>query len=291
MLKYRPHSKIPATLRQLSILVTVVMFAAATFTLGLTSLRMVNTLQTKEMGKLLKPQFKEYGKSRLGEYLDACASNDAVPEVIWTFWMSEQMSSKRQKSLTEMESVLKVPVILVTAKNLTQFLRWPLHPAFKYLSDIHKSDILRIYFMYHYGGGYTDIKPMVEPWDVYFQEFNDPNVWMVGVPETPNGVAHRPNQPFPADYYKSMISNGFMIARRGNRLLQEVYEMQRQIMDFHAKALEEHPAPEPRCCLQPRDGYPLRWAELMGENMAIVAGKYIGHLARKMKMPDLSDYL
>jgi hypothetical protein len=35
---------------------------------------------------------------------------------------------------------------------------YPLHPAFKYLSYVHKSDYLRSYFMHFYGGGYADIK-------------------------------------------------------------------------------------------------------------------------------------
>lgn len=237
------------------------------------------------------PSFDDYGREHLMAYLDACVVTSTVPELVWTFWFGSEMSPKRENALRSMESVLQVPVILLTKSNITQFLKWSVHPAFQYLSDNHKSDYLRIYFMLHYGGGYSDIKHMVEPWRDYFNEFKDPNVWIVGVPEMPGGVEVRPGINYPPDYYKSMISNGFMIARPNNRLLQEVHDIQDEILDKHSQALKENPSPQPRCCYGPPKGYPLRWPELMGENMALVAGKYIGHLSRKMAMPSLSDYL
>jgi hypothetical protein len=131
---------------------------------------------------------------------------------------------------------------------------------------------------------------MVESWGKYYEEFHDSNTWIVGVPEIKDGVAVRPGVEYPSEYYKSMISNGFMIARPNNRLLREVHDIQHAILDKHAQALEGHPALEPRCCQQPKGGYPLRWPELMGEIMALVAGKYVGHLSPTMKLPSLSDY-
>lgn len=35
---------------------------------------------------------------------------------------------------------------------------YPLHKAFEFLSAVHKSDYLRSYLLYHYGGGYSDVK-------------------------------------------------------------------------------------------------------------------------------------
>lgn len=101
----------------------------------------------------------------------------------------------------------------------------------------------------------------------------------------------RPRLVLSIDYYTSMISNGFMIARPQNQILKEAHMMQHEILHKHSQSIRENPAPEPRCCQGYSNGYPLRWAELMGENMAFVAGKYIGHLRRVMAMPDLSNYV
>lgn len=237
--------------------------------------------------------FDDFGRERVLEYLDVCAETGTIPRLVWTFWFGDNFSENRRRALISMEEILEVPVILVDSSNITEFLRWPVHPAFEYLSGIHKSDYLRIYFLLHYGGGYSDIKHMVESWGKHFNAFDDPNVWIVGVPEIPgpDGVAARPGIVYPDDYYKSMISNGFMIARANNRLLQEVQELQHEVLDKHAQALREHPPPTPRCCMRHEGGYPLRWAELLGENMAIAAGRYIGHLSQSMLMPSLENYI
>jgi hypothetical protein len=233
----------------------------------------------------------EIDANQLMDYLDACLNTDTIPRVVWTFWFSPNISSNRQQALGSMHETLKVPVIVLTSHNISRFLRWPVHPAVDYLSDVHKADFFRIYFMLHYGGGYSDVKRMVEPWTTFFTNFDDPNVWIVGVPEIPNGVAVAPGATYPADYYKSMISNGFMIARANNRILQEVHDMQNTILDEKLELLRKHPPPHPRCCQAHENGYPLRWAELLGEIMAFVAGKYIGHLSPRMGMPILSDYI
>ena len=38
--------------------------------------------------------------------------------------------------------------------------------------------------MLYIGGGYYDIKNPSQPWNHFFNLFHDPDVWMVGVPET-----------------------------------------------------------------------------------------------------------
>lgn len=59
-----------------------------------------------------------------------------------------------------------VEVKLITPKNLNNYLLpdFPLHPAYDYLSLVHKSDYLRCYFMHFHGGGYSDIKPNYKNW-------------------------------------------------------------------------------------------------------------------------------
>ena len=70
------------------------------------------------------------------------------------------MSDKRKKCLDSIKQNIGVKVILITPNNLDKYILkdYPLHKSYKYLSEVHKSDYLRTYFMHHYGGGYTDIK-------------------------------------------------------------------------------------------------------------------------------------
>ena len=100
-----------------------------------------------------KPNFRDFGKDRIHEYLYACASNFSVPEVVWSFWFSDEpMSENRRRAAETMERALEVPVILVTEDNLNSFTKWPVNPNVRFLSGNHQSDYFRIYFLLHYGG-------------------------------------------------------------------------------------------------------------------------------------------
>jgi hypothetical protein len=103
-----------------------------------------------------KPNFSDYGKERIHEYLDACASSQVIPEIVWSFWFGDKpMNDNRKRAADTMERILEVPVILVTTENLESFTKWPVNPFVKYLSGNHQSDYFRIYFLLHYGG-YVD---------------------------------------------------------------------------------------------------------------------------------------
>ena len=70
-----------------------------------------------------------------------------------------EMSANRQRCLASMKENIGVPLILITPDNLQEYIldSHPLHEAYPYLSNVHKSDYLRAYFMHHHGGGYADI--------------------------------------------------------------------------------------------------------------------------------------
>jgi hypothetical protein len=140
--------------------------------------------------------------------------------------------------------------------------------------------------------GYSDIKHHLESWANKFEEFRDRNVWIVGVPEVYWGVAARPGDEFPADYYQLMVSNGFLIGRPESPFLKEVHEIQNGDLDRKSRDLMAHPPPNRgRCCLDDPQGYPFRWTEVMGEVAAHVAQKYYMHFRRSLTMPSLSDYI
>jgi hypothetical protein len=214
-----------------------------------------------------------------------------VPKVVWIFWFGDNLSEKRRQNLAKMERILQLKVMFLQESNIKQYLHWPVHPAVQFLSDIDKSDYYRTYFLLHYGGGYTDIKPPIERWDIYFNEFKNEETWLVGVPEIEGGVAVSPNTKLPDDAYKSLISNCFMIARKGNEILKLVHKWQHEILSRKMNELRKHPPPFSRCCANHENGYPLRWAELQGELMSAACYPRVRHLRAVMKMTNLSDYL
>lgn len=190
-----------------------------------------------------------------------------------------------------MSSILKLPVNLVTKDNINQWLIEPPHPAVEFLSDVHKSDYYRIYFLYHYGGAYTDVKPMVRRWDNQFIFFLNPKVWVLGVPEIPNGQGVKPGKSYPKDFYKRMVSNGFYIARPETELFKQIHDEQHKILDERFEDLKNHPPPFSRCCMHGEGGYPLRWTELLGELQTDAVDKYNSHVLQTLEMPDLSNYM
>jgi len=70
------------------------------------------------------------------------------------------MSRQRHLCLEQLKKVTLCEVVLVTPHSLGKYLLddHPLYPSFFYLSQTHKADYLRTYFMRFHGGGYTDIK-------------------------------------------------------------------------------------------------------------------------------------
>jgi hypothetical protein len=110
---------------------------------------------------------------------------------IFCFWHSDDLNTMthlRKVALECLQSVSKCNVELITPSRLNDFIvdGYPLHPAFEYLSDVHKSDYLRMYFMHFHGGAYCDIKQIDHSWINYWNMLeNDTNTWVIGYSERP----------------------------------------------------------------------------------------------------------
>jgi len=213
-----------------------------------------------------------------------------APSILWTFWFGPPMLQNRKKCFDSMKAI-GLKHIHITPENIDEYLKWPVHPAVKHLSGIHKSDYFRIYFLLHYGGGYSDIKPPIESWLPHLEKLNkDSNAWMCGVPETKNGIASPPGYKL-SKHYQKLICNCFFIARPQNPYLQRVHQKQNEILDKHYENLIKHPPPNDRCCKHHENGYPLRWAEILGEIMAKEGLRFHKHFMKTMKMPTIKDYI
>ena len=199
-----------------------------------------------------------------------------VPPLIWTFWFSSrrQLGPLRRQGAETMASRFGVPVVLLDERSIAPFLQWPVHPALRYVSALHKADYYRIYFCLHYGGGYADLKlysEQTQSWVPFFQQLESaPHAYVLGVPEIGEyGVASPPNRSL-GQYYYRLISNGFFISRRNNAYFAEVHRRQNAYLSSVAEALEQHPAPHDRCCRDHEAGYPIDWSGLLGQIMSVV---------------------
>ena len=81
------------------------------------------------------------------------------------------MSNDRHKALSSIQNT-NLKIIFINRDNLSSWVleNSPLHPAYKYLSSVHKADYLRCYFMHNYGGAYSDIKVIDDSWSLSYKE-------------------------------------------------------------------------------------------------------------------------
>jgi FkbM family methyltransferase len=133
---------------------------------------------------------------------------------LYCFWTgTNPMTPNRLGCLYNLRTQTDANVVLVTVDNLPSFIKPedPLHEAYQYLSETHKCDYLRIYFMHHYGGGYSDIKSPRRSWAEAFKQMrDDPTKIINGYKEKGEwAIAYRPA----ADKWAMLCGNGSYILR------------------------------------------------------------------------------
>ncbi|MEH6564954.1 MAG: capsular polysaccharide synthesis protein [Halopseudomonas sp.] len=178
--------------------------------------------------------------------LSAVTRFSGCPQVVWCFWWQGAMNENRLQSLEMMRKNLGVPVVLVGADNIGEYLveGAPLHPAFSYLSDVHKSDYIRIYFLHHYGGGWHDIKPTgtsyFDAWDV----FADPDVYFLGKPEIEGGAAqvYDSQGNYMPSVWKDLVATNRWVGRAYTPMSYSLYESINAVLDAHLNKLSKYPA-------------------------------------------------
>lgn len=199
---------------------------------------------------------------------------------IYCFWTGDnEMSESRAKALKILQNKSGCNVILVTPNNLSTFIKpyAPLHEGFDLLSLTHKSDYLRSYFMYHYGGGYSDIKPYPFNWCFYFIKLSKLNVDFVGASELSEDDIGSSNEEVKKSYRKLSSCCYFIFkprsdfalewCKRVNQKMDTVLErLKIQNGRFHPRAVLGgiHNKSVDDYVYYPT-GYPLRWTELHGE--------------------------
>lgn len=208
-------------------------------------------------------------------------------------WTDETpMSEARKQCFDQFKSTCGCKVVLITPENLNSYILkdHPLHEGYQYLSALHKSDYLRIYFMHFYGGGYSDVKRATGNWNHAFQDLlNDPTKIINGYHENCEGaIGYLPHRPF----WKVLLGNGAFISRKQTELTQALYNSLLELMDSKLEELRKFPA---KVFNDTKDmgsgtGYPLCHAEVMGKNFHKVAVAFTDKFLYTVPPPVCYDY-
>jgi hypothetical protein len=239
-----------------------------------------------------------YDSSRYaGEFItrSAMASTPRpLNRVIYCFWTGEnELSPKRHIGLESLQRESGVKVILVTPNNLDTFIHpdMPLHPAYKHLSLVHRSDYLRCYFMNFWGGGYSDIKSVCQPWTNAFDRLEQAaDKWMLGYREIASNMTSVLPGKLGADVrrnYSLLVGNGAFIMKAGTPLTNEWYARLMEKMDEYAPDLARNPGNE----RGNNSGYPIPWIDILGNILPPLELKYHHRLIQDNSVcPDFFSY-
>lgn len=186
---------------------------------------------------------------------------------IFCFWHSDNLDTMTHLRKTSLDCLYKFTncnIELITPSKLNDFILkdYPLHPAFEYLSAVHKSDYLRTYFMHFYGGGYADIKVPGGDWKKAFDDIiNNTNTVANGYREEhPSHIAYVDSQ----KYYDQLIGNGSYICRPQSEYTKRWFDELNSLLDKKLDLLIKNPAKYEYDKAEEGNGYPIEWNEILG---------------------------
>ena len=184
---------------------------------------------------------------------------------IYCFWTdTNPMSETRRACLDNLRAVSGCQIVLVTPDTLSRYVlpNAPLHPAYPYLSAVHKADYLRCYFMHFHGGGYADIKLQMGSWRKAFRDMEiNPNAYINGYQAGgPDGVS----DPTLTSEWYTLIGVGQFIIRPQTEFTREWYSALHTTLDGMLPTLRDHPATDPYDSKDRGNGYPVGYTDLLG---------------------------
>jgi hypothetical protein len=222
---------------------------------------------------------------------------------LFCFWTENNSMSNTRKESIKMLRNTTLDVTFIDSSSIQSWEKtnFQLHKAYPFLSAVHKSDYLRCYFMHHYGGGYSDIKPIQNSWSESFDRLMESKHFAIGYKETsPFDIAR--GRGFVRDAYLAinyfrLIGNGAFIFKPNTEFTFEWIERVHFLLDSKFELLSKFPATHPRDYYQRNtDGqiskYPLAWSELLGQIFHPLCLKHSSKILKTLPKPDFNlDYL
>jgi len=226
--------------------------------------------------------------------MDTMDTNDTKNDTktIFTFWTgNNQMSDRRVQCLAQLSSVSGCHVELVTAETLHKYIldSAPLHAAYPHLSETHRADYLRTYFMHFHGGGYSDIKETTGSWVAAFDAIADSeDKWIMGYKEVDGGVAYPPV----CEYWEELVGNGAYICKPRTPITEEWYNDMMTLLDTKLERVIAFPATFPQDCATDNncDRYPIGWNEMLGRIFHRICYKYKDRLMNSLPISVFYNY-
>jgi hypothetical protein len=225
---------------------------------------------------------------------------------VFCFWMNDgELPEIRKKNLQLLSLNCGVPVELITKYNLNDWIieNEPLHPSFEFLSEVHKSDYLRCYFMHHYGGGYSDIKNVQGSWVGFFNFLVSTDKFdVIGYQEQhPDHIANTvldDFEPFDNEVlkenYNLLIGCGAFICKPKTSFTEEWFELVNKKLSQYYDLLKSNPAQHPRDHKKPNtispSNYPLYWSGILGNIFHPLCFKHRNRIMRELHYPIMSNY-
>jgi len=208
---------------------------------------------------------------------------------IYCFWTGDNvMTLSRLECLQQLKETSQCNVILVTKQTLPQYILTdhPLHPSYEYLSETHKADYLRTYFMNFHGGGYSDIKKTTGSWIQSFDDLNKSDSWICGYKEIYGGVAYDPV------YYKweELVGNCAYICKPQTPLTIEWYNTMIQLLDTKLEELKKNPSTSYSDAKESGSGYPIEWNEMLGRIFHKISYQYKERLLNTLPISIFHSY-
>jgi len=199
------------------------------------------------------------------------------------------MSEARESCLRALEAITECRVKLITPATLDGYVlpEHPLHPAYPFLSEVHRCDYLRTYFMHFHGGGYSDIKRPGGSWREAFTELRDSEAWLCGYPEIEGGIAYTPL----AHTWRTAVGNSAYICKPRTPLTEAWYAGMLEVCDAKLEKLRLHPAQHARDHAEISPAYPVEWNELLGRVFHRVAADHQQRVLRTLPAPLFSGYM
>jgi len=227
-----------------------------------------------------------------------------MDKIIYMFWTGDNPITENRKLNFLRTSVVnhnfKVKLLYKEDIKRYELPDSPYHPAYQFLSETHKADYLRCYFMHYYGGGYSDIKLSPICWDNAWDNFFASDALMCGYSEiNPSHIAPQTDKSLELEmkqnFYK-LIGNGCYLAKPQSVITQDWLDKINRILDIKLDDLRDCPSSFPqdtKDCLK-NDGsvskYPLRWAEICGEVFHNVIYKYKNYVDYSLPPPITQNY-
>ena len=222
-----------------------------------------------------------------------------MKKIIFCFWTGNNKMSLNRKKALDSINISGLKVEFINQSNLNDWVKkdYPLHESYEYLSFIHRADYLRVYFMHHYGGGYTDIKFIHDSWINSWEYLMTSEKFGIGYREIgPKGVALIPSIKYInlLINWKKLLGNGAYIFKPNSEFTQEWMKNTNLLLENKLEELRISPSQIPEDFKgKIIDGkpstYPLKWSELLGNIFHPLCLKYNQKLLYDLKPPELKD--